>query len=225
MEGFRNETDRIACLDHRSVLAHATAAVIAATGRSSRLKMTCLYGFGGQSQAGVPEIIDHSLLSTDSQGIGHTGTENGVLVSGSPWSAVSTRWSPTSLRSAPAKLVAYRLPRVATATVGVGKAQVLASNRGNQLVVHFTLAGPEYLSQAGALNQPPAFTPPTRFIALPRFDSIIFQNVSTTTSLPGGHGSFQLEQTVPAGSRRIVSQLAMSASGSFGRLMPIFITP
>jgi hypothetical protein len=98
----------------------------------------------------------------------------------------------------------------------VGSAQALATNPGNELIFEFTLNASQALTFEGFLSQPLGFNPATSFISLQQFDGNVFQNVFTTNSLPGSQGSFLFDQTVSAGSWRILSQLSMSGSANFG---------
>jgi hypothetical protein len=185
------------------------------TARSSTLNYNYVYGAGGDTHVGGDLVPDTTLLLSDIEGTGFSGSTSGVLPGAQPYSAgVFTRLDQEYGVSGSVALFqsinASASTHVSAGASGLGSAVMYASNPGNELVLNFTVASPVdyHLSGVITLPAPSAFS----FVALQFFDGIVWQNgIFNSIFLPGGQGAFDVSGILAPGQYRINSAIALNA--------------
>ncbi len=199
------------------VAAIATAQSL--TARNSTLNYSYVYGFANDVQSGGNTVTDNALLGSDSEADGFSGMTSGNYLglfpySGSVTGTHSHTYSVNGPLSAFSSISASGSTSATSSISGSGGADMTLKNPGNLLDMRFTLTGLKQYALVGSLGITPSEASAFSYVALQKFDGIVWQNVQNSIFLPGNQGSFNYAGTLTAGDYRVTSALSMRAFGN-----------
>lgn len=198
-----------------SGVAAASGQVI--TGRSTGLSYNYVFGGGGDSNVGGDSVFESTIDPSDSDHLEFSGCTSGALPNGEEYTACaaseldyafSITGSPSDFRT----LNASATNHVTATSTGAGVSVMYASNPGTEVTMSFTVPAPARYQLSGSIMHPDpsAFS----YVALQRFDGFTWQIVFTTIFMPGGSGTFDRTDAMPAGDYRIQGILGLRAFGN-----------
>lgn len=178
------------------------------TGRYSELRYDYVYGFGGDTHSANVPVTNSALLSQDTESHGYIGSDSGVWAS-MGWSAavgidLQNEYSVEGSLSDFSAIRSSGTIALSASKGGVGGAGIGGRNPGNQQFHYFTVPTATPYDFFGNLTFDPSGG--SGFLALQVFDSIVWQNVRFTYSLPGAQGNFSWSGTLAPGSYRLYSE-------------------
>lgn len=204
-----------------AILAASLASLASAqtlVGRTSNLNYAYVYGAGGDSHSGNDTLTDTSVVSSDSETLGFSGSTSGSL-SGNPYFAsvngmMDHAYVLFGSVAAFSGLQVEQGTSAETVATGVGLAQFLSGAPGNELVLEFTIGADTNYHLFGFLAIDPQNAGAGNYVALQRWDGIVWQNLYTTFSLSGQQGSIESTGVLTSGLYRTRSVVGVSAFGS-----------
>ncbi|MBI5762747.1 MAG: PEP-CTERM sorting domain-containing protein [Planctomycetes bacterium] len=189
------------------------------TSRTSLVNYNYVYGAGGDSHVGSDSIPDVSLVLSDIEGTGFTGSTSGVLPGGQPYGAgvfadINHEFAITGSIGLFQSISASAFTHVSATATGLGSSVMNASNPGNELILTFTVADPVNFHLAGSITLPVGGAV-SSLVALQYWDGIVWQNgIFNSLFLPGSQGAFDVNGSLAPGLYRMNSAISLHAGGN-----------
>lgn len=188
------------------------------TGRTSTQNYNYVFGAGGNVHTDTFSEVRTDLVDSDGMNNAFADSASGTLPGGVQFTAgVGVALDQAYSIYGPLNnfnQVIMESGASAHADTVNGTAQLLSANPGNGLVLNFDLAGPTNYRFNGFIESSPTEVGIGNYIALQRFDGIVWQNTHNTIFLPGQQGSFDYSGTLSAGQYRLTSANSVTAFGN-----------
>ncbi|HLO96949.1 MAG TPA: hypothetical protein VK171_00025 [Fimbriimonas sp.] len=185
------------------------------TSRTSTQTYTYVYGAGGDSHTDNFSEVDTTLVNSDGMFNDFNGSTSGVLPGGTPystevWVDLAQAYSITGPLSSFESIIVESNSSAQAANFN-GTSQMMTTNPGNGLIFEFTVSSPLDYRFSGGITSSPSEVGAGNFIALQRWDGIVWQQVHNSLFLPGQQGSFDYNGTLSSGQYRLTSANALVA--------------
>lgn len=194
------------------------------TSRFSQQNFNSTYGGGSSVFTPSGNVTDTALVSSDSEFQQFSDSKNGFINNDSarPWSASialeqTHNYTVSGQLSSFSSISASGQTFVAAAAGGEGLATIFSSNPGNTLELYFSVGTAIPARLRGNVDLNPNGQNLAAFVALQKFDGIVWQNTFNSLFLPGQEGAFDNNYTLTAGSYRIVG---LSGGNAFAGVRP-----
>lgn len=186
--------------------------------RNSTQNYTYVYGAGGDSHSDSFLDIDTNLVASDGMSHNFFGATSGSLPGIGPYTAEAGIDLAHSYTVAGPLTGFESISAMSNTSVHVAEtnavAQMLSGSPGNGLVFEFTLASPVDYHFSGFVLSSPSEVGAGNYVALQRFDSIVWQQVHNSLFLPGQEGSFDYTGTLTPGLYRLTSANSINGFGT-----------
>lgn len=182
------------------------------------MRYNYLHGFGANGISDDVQFEDFALVEDFAHTIDYASSNNGTW-QGQGWIAgvegtLQQTFSITPNGGGFSSIEASADSHLRSFQTHVGSALNYSSNPGNYLKLEFNVASELEYTLTGNLTVPPSEAGIGSFVALQRWDGVVWQQVNTTIFLPGLQGDFNYAGTLMAGDYRLISALAMTLTGN-----------
>lgn len=196
------------------ILAHAQTL----TSRASKVNYSAVYGGGEDTFQPTDSIENLALESADVESLSFMDTQVGLVLDdpARPWGAavsVATGhvFGVTGPLDAFTRVQASGSTSVAASASGEGLANMTSINPGSELILGFSLANATPVNLSGAVSLDPNGQTLSAYVALQRFDGIVWQNLFNSLFMQGEEGSFDQALNLTPGTYRIVGRSSGNA--------------